>query len=91
MGQNKISLDDMTFGRKVVRSEAIDRVIEYEQLNMALQEKLRERFSVNRDKINQSIFKRGIKSSNEDNKSVSGMHYSNEQADDQISYLASMK
>jgi hypothetical protein len=37
---------------------------------MALQEKLRERFSVNRDKINQSIFKRGIKSSNDDNKSV---------------------
>lgn len=29
-GPRKISLDSMTFGRKVVRSEPIDRVIEYE-------------------------------------------------------------
>lgn len=63
----------MTFGRKVIRSEPIDKVIEYEQLNISLQEKLREKFSINRDKINHSIFKSGIKSISDENKSMLGM------------------
>jgi hypothetical protein len=58
-----------------VRSEAIDGVIGYESLNMLLQERLRDKFKVTRDRVG-----RGSSRLDESKRD-----------EDQISYLASVK